>query len=94
MGPALFTTLSVVNDKDLILTNLNKEEISWLCSWNIIVTAYSIKEELQEPGLRAANWDSVSPRLTFCVSQLSLPVLGFILRISFQSSLCGRKCGH
>lgn len=46
-APALFTTLSVVNDKDLILTNLNKEEISWLCSWNVIGTAYRIK------GIRA-----------------------------------------
>lgn len=47
----LFSALSVVNDKDLILTNLSKEEISWLCSWNVIGLAYRIKEGRQKPGL-------------------------------------------
>lgn len=27
-----------------------------------------LKEELQEPGLRARNWDSVPPRFILCLS--------------------------
>ena len=49
-APTLFTTLSVVSDKDLIVTNLSKEGISWLCSWDVTGTAYRIKESCRNQG--------------------------------------------
>lgn len=66
----LFTALSVVSDEDLILTNLSKEEISWLCSWNVIGPAYRIKG--RTAGTRAPLGAGFGPSETHFLSQLSL----------------------